>query len=205
MVSGPTAKQLRCRFTVLDDGDQEMLIKGFSVGVVALLAGTSALAQEYFDFGRIQGVPEQPAVQVDLNPMLLGFAGNSARDLDPQIAGLLSSLDGVRIRVYNTIEDIDDVAKYVNDTSEQLTRAGWQQIVSVQEEGNIRIFLQGDEQFVTGLTGMIVSESEAIFVNVVGSISSEQVGQLAARAGAGELMGALGGINLDGLDLANLQ
>jgi len=182
-----------------------MLIKGFSVGVVALLAGTSALAQEYFDFGRIQGVPEQPAVQVDLNPMLLGFAGNSARDLDPQIAGLLSSLDGVRIRVYNTIEDIDDVAKYVNDTSEQLTRAGWQQIVSVQEEGNIRIFLQGDEQFVTGLTGMIVSESEAIFVNVVGSISSEQVGQLAARAGAGELMGALGGINLDGLDLANLQ
>jgi hypothetical protein len=177
-----------------------MLIKGFSVGVLAILAGTTALAQEYFDFGRIRGVPDEPAVQVDLNPMLLGFAGNSARGVDPQIADLLSSLDGVRVRVYNTIEDIDDVGRYVNDTSEQLTRAGWEQIVSVQEDANIRIFIQGDEQFVTGLTGMIVNGNEAIFVNVVGSISSEQVGQLMARAGAGELMGAL-----DGFDLANLQ
>jgi hypothetical protein len=177
-----------------------MLIKGFSVGVVTLLAGTAALAQEYFDFGRIRGVPDEPAVQVDLNPMLLSFAGNSTRGVDPQIADLLSSLDGVRVRVYNTIESIDDVGRYVNDTSEQLTRAGWQQIVSVQEDGNIRIFIQGDEQFVTGLTGMIVSGSEAIFINVVGSISSEQVGQLVARAGAGELLGAL-----DGIDLANLR
>lgn len=177
-----------------------MMIKGFSVGVVALLAGTTALAQEYFDFGQIRGVPDEPAVQIDLNPMLLGFAGNSARGVDPQIADLLSSLEGVRLRVYKTIEDVDDVAGYVNDTSEQLTRAGWQQIVSVQEDGNIRIFIQGDEQFVTGLTGMILHDSQAIFVNVVGSVSSEQVGQLVARAGAGELMGAL-----DGIDLANLQ
>jgi hypothetical protein len=177
-----------------------MLLKGFSVGVLAVLVGSTAFAQEYFDFGRIRGVSGEPTVQVDLNPMLLSFAGNSTRGVDPQIAALLSSLDGVRVRVYNTIEDIDDVSGYINDTSEQLTRAGWQQIVSVQEDGNIRIFIQADEQFVTGITGMIVDGSEAIFVNVVGSISSEQVGQLIARAGAGELLGAL-----DGFNLANLQ
>lgn len=177
-----------------------MLIKGFSVGALALLAGTTAFAQEYFDFGRIRGVPDEPAVQVDLNPMLLGFAGNSTRGIDPQISELLSGLDGIRVRVYKTIEDFDDVSRYISDTSEQLTRAGWQQIVSVQDDANIRIFMQGDEQFVTGLTGMIVNGSEAIFVNVVGSISSEQVGQLVARSGAGELLGAL-----EGFDLAGLQ
>jgi hypothetical protein len=177
-----------------------MLIKGLSVTAAALLVGTTASAQEYFDFGRIQGVPAEPAVQVDLNPMLLGFAGNSARNLDPEIAALLSNLDGVRIRVYRSIENLEDVAEYVNETSELLERAGWQQIVSVQDDANIRIFIEGDAQFVTGLTGMIVSDSEAIFVNVVGSISSEQIGQLAARAGAGELLGAM-----NGLDFANIR
>jgi hypothetical protein len=173
-----------------------MPLKGLSIGVVALLAGTTAFAQEYFDFGRIRGVPDEPAVQLDLNPMLLGFAGNSARNLDPDAAALLSSLDGVRLRVYNMINNADDVAKYIDDTSEQLVKAGWQQIVSVQEDANVRLFVQGDENSVTGLTGMIVGESEAIFINVIGSITPEQIGQVAARAGAGELLGALGGAGL---------
>ena len=159
-----------------------MYAKKLLVAGVALGFGAVALGQEYFDFGQIRGLPGRPAVQVELNPALLGFAREMARTTDPAAAELLSNIDGVQVRVYNQIENVDELAEFLDDATNRLQRDNWRQIVRVDDEGDVRVFMQGTDQLVTGLTAMIVGDGEAVFVSISGSIRPEQVAQLMERA-----------------------
>lgn len=162
-----------------------MLISRLFVAAAALGLGTVAVAQDFFDFGQIPGVSGQPAVQIDLNPTLLGFVSATTRASDPATADLLSSLDGVRVRVYKTIDDIDDVVDFIDEASARLERADWQQVVRVQDDEEVRIYIRGDADSISGLTAMVVGDEGAVFVNVAGSINPQQLGQLLATVGAG--------------------
>lgn len=172
-----------------------MLNVKLCIAGMALGTCTAAFAQDYFDFGQIPGVPDEPAVQVDLNPMLLGLASQTARADNPAAADLLSSIDGVRVRVYKDLEDVDDVVDFVNRVSDRLESDAWQRVVSVQDEGNVRIYVRGDEETVTGVTAMIVGEDNAIFVNVAGAISAQQLAQSIAQMNAGKMIASLGQFN----------
>jgi hypothetical protein len=166
---------------------------------VALGTCTVAFAQDYFDFGQIPGVPDEPAVQVDINPMLLGLASAASRAENPAAADLLSSIDGVRVRIYNSLEDVDDVVGFVDDASARLESADWQRVVSVNDAGRVRIYIRGDEETVTGVTAMIVNDGDAVFVNIVGSISSQKLAESLANLDAGEVLGSLGTTDFSGL------
>ena len=132
-----------------------LLIAGIALG-----AGSIASAQDYFDFGQIPGVPDQAAVQIDLNPTLLGLVSATTRAENPAAADLLSSIDGIRVRLYKTLENIDDVLEFVDDASARLERANWQRIVSVQDDANIRVFVRSDGESITGATAMIVGDKD---------------------------------------------
>jgi hypothetical protein len=177
-------------------GDQMMRTKTMFLSAVALLATTTAFAQDYLDFGQIRGLPATPAVQVELNPMMLGLASAVSRSSNPAAADLLANVDGVRVRVYSSIEDIDAVVQSIAEVSTALAQDGWQQVVRVQDDGDIRIYMQSDGQSVTGLTAMIVADNEAIFVNVVGTLTAEQIAQFAESVGAGGVLAAIGQANL---------
>lgn len=177
-------------------GEKVMYAKKLLVGGIALGFGAVAVGQEYFDFGQISGLPVQPAVQVELNPGLLGFVREAARSTDPAAADLLSNIDGVQVRVYNAIENVDDLVEYLDEASERFRRADWQQVVQVQENGDVRIFMQGNEESITGLAAMIVGDEEAVFVSIAGSITPEQLAQVMARVGDGELLDSLGQLNI---------
>lgn len=169
-----------------------MLIRKLAIAGIAMGTGATAFAQDYFDFGQIPGLPAQPAVQIEVNPMILGFLTETARATDPAAAELLENLEGVRVRVYKTIEDIADVTDYIDDASEQLERANWQQVVTVDEGGHVRVYMQATSEAITGVTAMIVSDTEAVFVNIAGSITPQQLAMVANQLGAGEFLGALG-------------
>lgn len=158
---------------------------------LALGTGTIAVAQDYLDFGRIPGLPDEPAVQIDLSPTMLGFVMETARSADPAAADVLSGIEGVRVRIYNEIENVADVLEYVNERSAQLERANWQQVVAVHDEGEVRIYMQAEGESVTGLTAMVVGDAEAVFVNVAGSITPQQLAQLMAATGAGNVLASL--------------
>lgn len=159
---------------------------------VALGSGSLAFAQDYFDFGDIPGVPDQPAVQLDLDPALIGLASSTARAENPAAADLLSGIEGVRVRVYKSLEDVDAVTGFIDELAERLERDDWRRVVSVQDGSRIRIYIRGDDEFVTGVTAMIVDDSEAVFVNVAGSISAQQLAQSMSAMGGGELLASLG-------------
>lgn len=172
-----------------------MFAKKLFVAAGALSLGTAAIAQDYFDFGRIPGLPDQPAVQVELTPGLLAFARETTRATDPVTADLLSSIDGIRVRVYKSPENADDVLKYIEEASSRLQRADWQPIVNVQDDEQVRVYMKGDEEAITGLTAMILDDNSAVFVNVAGTIRPDQLAQLMQRAGDGKLMESLRGLN----------
>jgi hypothetical protein len=177
-------------------GDKVMYLKKLLVAGVALGIGAVAVGQEYFDFGQIRGLPGEPSVRLDLNRAVLGFAIQAARAADPAAADLLANIDGIQVRVYNAIEDADDLVRYLDDATNRLQRDDWQQIVHVQDDGDVRIFMHGTEQLVTGLTAMIVGDEEAVFVSIAGTITPEQVAQLLARVNDGEILESLGGLNI---------
>jgi len=173
-----------------------MLISKASIAAVALSAGSFAIAQDYLDFDSIPGLPENPAVRVDLDPTMLGFVSQTAALTDPAAATLLSSLQGVKIRIYEGIEDVEEVSDYVDEIASRLARDDWQQVVRVQDDGDVSVFMRGDETTVTGMTAMIVDDSDAIFVNVAGSITPQQFAQLATQLGASGVMEAFGALSL---------
>lgn len=173
-----------------------MLMQKILVAGVAIGTGTIAVAQDYFDFGQIPGVPDEPAIQVDLSPTLLGIASQTTRTENPAASELLASIDGVRVRVYKSLEDIDDVVAFIQDVSDRLERDDWESVVSVQDDANIRVYIQADEDIIRGLTAMVVHDNEAVFVNVVGTISAQQLADAIAAMDGGEMFASLGDFNL---------
>ena len=162
----------------------------------ALLATATVSAQDYLDLSQIRGLPASPAVQVDLNPTVLGLASAVSRTSNPSAADLLANVEGIRVRVYSSLEDADLVLQSINDVSTRLTQEGWQQVVRVQDDGDVRVLMRASGETVTGLTAMIVHDDEAVFVNIVGSLTPEQFAQFLESTGAGEALAALGQLNL---------
>jgi len=163
---------------------------------VALGAGTAAVAQDYFDFGRIPGLPDQAAIQIDLDPVLLGFVSRTAGPDVPAAADLLEGVDGVRVQVYKALDAIGDIAGFIDAASVRLERANWQRVVSVQDESQARVYVRTEGESVTGVTAMIVHHDNVVLVNIAGAISPQQLGQAIASFNTGTMLSSLGGISL---------
>jgi hypothetical protein len=166
-----------------------------AAAALALLA-RGALAQEYFDFGKIPGVPSEPNVQVDLNAALLAFVAEATKGGDVDLSEAVSQIEGIRVRVYEHLEDAAAVLAFIDDTTKTLERANWQRMVYVRDDAdNVRIYVKLNGERITGMTVMVVDDSEAVFVNVAGSITPAQLGRVARSMGAGD---ALSGLDRDG-------
>ncbi len=163
-----------------------MLHRIMIAALLAIGASGAALAQDFFDFGRVPGVPEEPNVQIDLNAALLGFVSEAAKTADVEGAEVISGLDGVRVRVYDKLNDAHAVAAFVEESSKRLERAGWQRTVYVADDNDkVRIYVKMQDKQITGMTVMVVDDSEAVFMNISGAIEPAQLGRLARAVGVG--------------------
>jgi hypothetical protein len=166
----------------------------FAALAAVSLAGT-ARAQGAFDFGRIPGLGAEPTVQIDLNPQMLAFVGEAARGTDPGAADAVAGLQGIRVYVYEAIEDIDAVQDFIDDASGTLERDGWQRTVFVQEgDEKVRIYTKLENNQIAGLTVMVLDGAgEAVFINVIGNINPLQLAQLMRGVGMDGIFGDGGG------------
>lgn len=172
-----------------------------------LLAGAGALgstahAQEPFDFSRIPGVEAGPKVDINLTPILLGFVAEAARNADPDTASILGGLQRIRVNVYEGIgDDVAALLEFVDSASAALERDGWERVVYVQDgEDRVRVYMKSPEEeapaspTVTGLTVMVAdSGGDAVFVSIGGNIDPTQLGRIVGAVGMGGM--------LDGLDI----
>lgn len=167
-----------------------------SLFLVTALAATAVSAQGAFDFSKLRGLPSEPTVQVDLPAAMLSFVTQAAGQTDPAAAKALAGIRGVRLRVY---EDLDETAP-VLDTIEQATRMleseGWERMVYVNDgDDKVRMYVKLGDQKLTGMTVMVFDGGgEAVFVNIDGTIEPATLGQIASRFGMGGMLDELTGL-----------
>lgn len=161
-------------------------MKNTLVGALAALLALPALAQEdelkalpgYVDFGSLEAVYGEPKVRVNIGGFLLSFMSQAAKD-DPEAAALMSGLEGVRINIYATDGETAPAMDQLNDVKSMLSSQNWEPIVQVNEDGeNVQIFMKADGDGMQGLTVMAVNAEEAVFLNILGSIDPDKLGQV---------------------------
>jgi hypothetical protein len=159
------------------------------------LSGAASAQNGYFDFGQIPGLDAEPTVQIDLNPTMLGWVTQAAKQNDPEAAKVIESLKGVRVLVYEDIDSsVKAVSQFIEDASRKLEGDGWQRTVYVRDgTDRVRIYMKpGDPQAakpeIAGFVVMVVDDSDAVFINVAGPVDPEQLGRLAGGFGWGGML-----------------
>jgi hypothetical protein len=155
------------------------------------LAWSAASAQGYFDFGQVPGLASEPKVQIDLNAAMLTFAREAARVAEPEAAAALEGVEGVRVRVYDIVDDARPVLDFIDDVSERLEDQGWQRMVYIQDEdARVRVYVTFNETRISGMTVMVAEEAgdEAVFINLLGEIDPAKIGQAAAALGVTDMI-----------------
>jgi hypothetical protein len=176
-----------------------------AVLISGVFAATGANAQGDFSFGDIPGVDVEPSIEIDLNPSMLGFLTEAAKGAGEQASGL-EGITNVRVYVYEGIgDDLSDVLKFVDDTSQRLERDGWHSAVRVREDGEqVVIYMKpassgarGAAGTIDGLTLMVTDSGgadEAVFINIAGQIQPAQLGRIAATIGMNGMFNLVPGV-----------
>jgi deoxyhypusine synthase len=129
--------------------------------------------------------PRDALMEVNVEGILMRMVEEASRQEDPELADLLSQLDGVYVLGYGlagyNIDDFDELATEMGD---ELIDDGWTVIVRYREVSeNTHMFakLAGD-----GVAGMVVmsvesGSNQAVFVNIVGDIDPGQIGKIGQK------------------------
>jgi len=109
-------------------------------------------------------------LSLSLGPTVLHFAARFMDD-DPETQALLRSLDGVRIRTYESHGDTERIAQNFIDMGRKLDKNGWDPVMLVKEEGDlVQMYAKPSASGIQGLTIVSADEGEVVVVNVMGDI-----------------------------------
>jgi len=109
----------------------------------------------------------------------LGLVGSLSASEDPEAAELFNRLNGVRVNVFETESMAEGAMDLVRNVSSRLSDHGWESVVTVNSsDEQVRIFMMINNNQVEGITVMAVEETEAVFVNIIGSINPEELGKV---------------------------
>ena len=168
-----------------------MMIRKIVAGCVVLTFGGVAAAQGTFDFDNIPGVDQEPAVAVDINPQMMQFIRGMASAADPAAADMLTGLRSMRVRVYSNGDNARQFSNFMDDVTSELEGSGWMPVVSAQDEGSkVRIHMQMTGEEVSGMTVMVSDGGEAVFINIDGTVSAEDLGRVMAMMPIEDVLGS---------------
>jgi hypothetical protein len=160
-----------------------------AVSALALTAVAHAADAEpgFVDFGRIMPSADGQFVEVNLSPMMLKFVARVTASDEPETANLIGSLKRVRVNVVgldnanraSTLEKIESIRR-------TLEAQGWTQIVTVRDKGNgdnvdVHVKPHGEDAIDGLVVTVIDHQGQAVFVNIVGTISPEQIAKVAEK------------------------
>jgi len=164
-----------------------LMIRKILIACMTALMALPVMAQEdtlkdypgYVDFGELSAVFGEPTVQISVGESLLGLVSSLSASEDPEAAELFNRLNGVRVNVFETDSMADGAVDLIKDVSSTLSEHGWESVVTVNSnDEQVRVFMMINDKQVEGITVMAVEETEAVFVNVIGSISPEELGKV---------------------------
>jgi hypothetical protein len=161
-----------------------------TAGLAAVLSAPSFAAETepgYVDIGQLMPSAKGEFVEVNLSPGLLKFAAKIASKQEPEAAALIANLKRVRVNVVSlddsnrasTVEQFEGIRR-------KLESQGWTQMVTVRErEGGDNVTVHAKQKGDDVIEGLVVTvidgKGEAVFVNIVGTISAEQISTIAEQ------------------------
>lgn len=168
------------------------------VALVALALPTAATADVplpeairnspgFVDFGDLEGFDDgSEMVNIRLTKPLLKLIGAAVQGEDPETAAMLSQLLLVNVRVF-TIADASraDVLERMDGVGKKLAGSAWQNIVQARDgDERVNVYVQlsdedSDNPVFEGLAvTMLGSDDEAVFVNIVGQFTMEDIARV---------------------------
>lgn len=116
-------------------------------------------------------------VALSIGPALLRIAARHTEE-DPETQALLRALDGVRVRVYELTGDGHRVERRLQRMSTKLEQDGWTPVALVHGEDEVvHMLLRSRRTDILGMVVMVVDDTEAVLVNVMGNLPPEMFGQ----------------------------
>lgn len=159
-----------------------------ALGAAALVSSASAAHSGEYDFGAFSAPSGGGQfVEVDVPRNLIALASHFVGSDEPEIAALLGGLQRVRVHVIGVNDgNRADLSARVERSRDELTKAGWQRVVTVRErKESVNVFVKTSaDEVIDGVVVTVLNDDdEAVFVNIVGNIKPEQILTLGQRFG----------------------
>lgn len=160
------------------------MMRLLSMAALALLLTACGLTAPrsnagYADLESLGMLDTDRVMSLSIGPALLRFAASHIDD-DPETKALLSSLDGIRIRIYEIDGDAGRVARRMDGMSGHLQEDGWEPVLLVREEDEqTHMLLRMVDGQIRGMTVLVSDgEAEAVVINLMGTIQPEQFSEV---------------------------
>jgi hypothetical protein len=136
----------------------------------------------YVNFEDIK-IPDKAGevTEILLGPALIKIAAMAEKEKDDDLSSALAGIHGIQVKSFD-IEPSETAAiiPIMDKIEKELNRKGWERLVLVKEEDErVVVSLKTDDKQAIGLLVMALDEmGEVAFVNIVGSIDLNTLGNL---------------------------
>lgn len=127
-------------------------------------------------------------VEINLSEPMLKFMAGAANIADQDLAEMLHGIVDLRVKVFEFDSiDAEEAQPKIKDLVKWLDKNEWSRIVHVEEEfETVNIYTRLDGDNMAGLALVVASESELVFINIVGVIDPARMGSLIGRMSGGD-------------------
>lgn len=158
------------------------LAAGAAALLLPLLACSQSPQLKLPSFQELNGHATE-SVDVSLGALPLQFAASLMDDHDPGSAEVKRTLQGVKsvqIRSYRFDTDRDCSQAGLGSLQAQLAQPGWTRIVQAQKRDHedVDVYVALEDQVIRGIAIVACQPRELTIVNVVGTVSLDQVARL---------------------------
>lgn len=157
-----------------------MILAGLLLAASGSAWASPAGAVSFQDISDAYGAPK---VEVNLGREMIGLVSAFSKGKDPEVAALLSKIEGITVRVYPLNDKPQLALDAIDSMSKKMRADQWLPVVSVREPNqNVQVFSRVTNEIMDGLVVMVVNEGEkkeAVFINVVGQIDPSQISKVA--------------------------
>ncbi|NBC84815.1 MAG: DUF4252 domain-containing protein [Bacteroidetes bacterium] len=123
----------------------------------------------------------EPATEVDIRGPLVDLVAEAAKSSDPAFAGIMGNVTAIQVRGYPLPADrASNVRARTGQLASSLEESGWTRVIFVREQDEeVSIYLREADDRVAGLTLLSTKPGDkSVFVNIVGSLSPDQIAAL---------------------------
>lgn len=137
----------------------------------------------YVDLEKIQ-IPSdaEEVTDIDLGPEILKMALGVSDEENPEIVEALSKIQSIRVKAFELDEEhAEEVRSQFDEIAKRLKADDWNRLIHIKSGDEIvNVNVKHDGENIVGLMVMVYeSDSEAVFVNIVGEIDLSLLAKLA--------------------------